>query len=87
MEPTVARVEEDDIFVGEGIDYSVPSKDISQSPLSEDMEESPKRKERPSYFDEPAYGPVPPSDPSQDWQQTVRKIATYFYLLFYPHLA
>ncbi|CAH1425336.1 unnamed protein product [Lactuca virosa] len=70
VEPTVARVEEDDIFVGEGIDYSVPSKDMSQSPLSEDMEESPKRKERPSYFDEPAYGPVPPSDPSQDWQQT-----------------
>nr|KAJ0196803.1 hypothetical protein LSAT_V11C700362100 [Lactuca sativa] len=44
VEPTVARVEEDDIFVGEGIDYSVPSKDMSQSPLSEDMEESPKRK-------------------------------------------
>nr|KAJ0203395.1 hypothetical protein LSAT_V11C500257070 [Lactuca sativa] len=70
VEPTVARVEEDDIFVGEGIDYSVPSKDMSQSPLSEDMEESPKRKERPSYFDDPTYGPVPPSDPSQDWQQT-----------------
>ncbi|CAI9298499.1 unnamed protein product [Lactuca saligna] len=70
VEPPVARVEEDDIFVGEGIDYSVPSKDISQSPLSEDMEESPKRKERPSNFNEPAYGPVPPSDPSQDWQQT-----------------
>ncbi|KAI3524864.1 hypothetical protein L2E82_02732 [Cichorium intybus] len=67
VEPTVPRVEDDDIFVGEGIDYSVPSKDMSQSPLSEDMEESPKRKEKASYFDEPAYGPVPPS---QDWQQT-----------------
>ncbi|KAJ9538471.1 hypothetical protein OSB04_031204 [Centaurea solstitialis] len=68
--PAVARVEEDDIFVGEGTDYVVPSKDMSQSPLSEDMEESPRRKERASYFDEPAYGPVPPSEPSHDWQQT-----------------
>uniref|UniRef100_A0A7N0V7W7 RED-like N-terminal domain-containing protein n=1 Tax=Kalanchoe fedtschenkoi TaxID=63787 RepID=A0A7N0V7W7_KALFE len=67
----IARVEEDDIFVGEGIDYEVPCKDdMSQSPVIEDMVESPKSKERPSYFDEPAYGPVPPSEPYQQWQQT-----------------
>ncbi|KAK9072683.1 hypothetical protein SSX86_009118 [Deinandra increscens subsp. villosa] len=66
--PKVARIEEDDIFVGEGTDYAVPSKDMSQSPLSEDMQESPRRKEeRASYFDEPAYGP--PVPPAQDWQQ------------------
>lgn len=71
-EKVVNRVEEDDIFVGEGTDYEVPSKDMSQSPLSEDMEESPRGKERASYFEEPAYGPaVPPSQPSHDWQQTV----------------
>ncbi|GFY98584.1 RED family protein [Actinidia rufa] len=64
-----SRVEEDDIFVGEGIDYAIPSKDMSQSPISEDMEESPRNKERISYFNEPAYGPVPPSEPSHDWQQ------------------
>lgn len=59
------RNEEDDIFVGEGTEYAIPSR----SPVSEDMEESPGRKEeRASYFDEPAYGPVPPSQP--DWQQT-----------------
>ncbi|KAJ0861143.1 putative protein RED [Helianthus annuus] len=64
----VARVEEDDIFVGEGTDYAIPSKDMSHSPLSEDMEESPRRKEeRGPYFDEPAYGPAVP--PSHDWDQ------------------
>ncbi|KAL8215479.1 hypothetical protein R6Q57_022316 [Mikania cordata] len=65
----VARIEEDDIFVGEGTDYAIPSKDMSQSPLSEDMEESPQRRkeERASYFEEPVYGP--PVPPSQDWQQ------------------
>lgn len=68
--PIVARVEEDDIFVGEGTDYVVPSKDMSHSPVSEDMEESPRNRERQSYFDEPVYGPVPPSDLGQDWQQT-----------------
>ncbi|XP_071908992.1 suppressor of mec-8 and unc-52 protein homolog 2-like [Coffea arabica] len=67
--PTVVRSEEDDIFIGDGIDYSIPSKDMSQSPVSEDMEESPRNKERASYFDEPVYGPVPPSDPSHGWQQ------------------
>lgn len=67
--PTVARAEEEDIFVGDGVDYSVPGKDMSQSPVSEDMEESPRTKEKASYFAEPAYGPVPPPDPSQDWQQ------------------
>ncbi|XP_057468221.1 suppressor of mec-8 and unc-52 protein homolog 2-like isoform X2 [Actinidia eriantha] len=67
--PALSRVEENDIFVGEGIDYAIPSKDTSQSPISEDMEESPRNKERISYFNEPAYGPVPPSEPSHDWQQ------------------
>lgn len=71
--PLVARVEEDDIFVGDGIDYEVPGKDnMSQSPIVEDMIESPKSKDRSSYFNEPAYGPVPPSEPYQQWTQTVR---------------
>ncbi|KAM7274671.1 hypothetical protein ACFE04_016537 [Oxalis oulophora] len=65
--PAVPRVEEDDIFVGEGVDIDVPGKDMSQSPVSEDMEESPRVKEKVSYFNEPAYGPVPPSMPSQEW--------------------
>lgn len=68
--PAVARIEEDDIFVGEGTDYAIPSKDMSQSPLSDGMEESPQRNEKTSYFDEPAYGPVPPSESSHEWQQT-----------------
>ncbi|KAI4344659.1 hypothetical protein L6164_011858 [Bauhinia variegata] len=66
--PVVARAEEDDIFLGEGVDYDVPGKDLSQSPLSEDMEESPRNKEKPSYFAEPSYGPVPPVLP-QGWQE------------------
>ncbi|XP_065850105.1 suppressor of mec-8 and unc-52 protein homolog 2 [Euphorbia lathyris] len=65
--PTVAREEEDDIFLGEGIEYDVPGKDMSQSPISEDMEESPRNKDR-NYVSEPVYGPVPPSGPSQEWQ-------------------
>lgn len=69
--PAAARVEEEDIFVGEGVDYSIPAGDMGQSPVSEDMEESPRNKERTSYFSEPAYGPVPPSEPSHDWQQAV----------------
>ncbi|KAJ8750691.1 hypothetical protein K2173_015872 [Erythroxylum novogranatense] len=66
--PVVARAEEDDIFVGAGVDYDVPGKEMSQSPISEDMEESPRNKERVSYFSEPAYGPVPPSTSSREWQ-------------------
>ncbi|XP_020101197.1 suppressor of mec-8 and unc-52 protein homolog 2 [Ananas comosus] len=66
----VARVEEDDIFVGDGIDYSIPCKEMSQSPISEDMEESPRNRERQSYFGEPVYGPVPPSEAAQAWSQT-----------------
>ncbi|KMT14106.1 hypothetical protein BVRB_4g079290 [Beta vulgaris subsp. vulgaris] len=69
QDPVIARAEEDDIFVGDGVITEVPGKDMSQSPISEDMEESPRNKERTSYFDEPVYGPVPPSDPSQDWNQ------------------
>eukprot|EP00262_Sarcandra_glabra_P018692 TRINITY_DN679_c1_g1_i1.p1 TRINITY_DN679_c1_g1~~TRINITY_DN679_c1_g1_i1.p1 ORF type:complete len:569 (+),score=147.65 TRINITY_DN679_c1_g1_i1:313-2019(+) len=68
--PSIARIEDDDIFVGEGIDYAIPSKDMSQSPVLEDMEESPRNREGQSYFSEPVYGPVPPSGPPQDWQQT-----------------
>uniref|UniRef100_A0A2P2L601 Suppressor of mec-8 and unc-52 protein homolog 2 n=2 Tax=Rhizophora mucronata TaxID=61149 RepID=A0A2P2L601_RHIMU len=66
--PIVARAEEDDIFVGDGVDYTVPGKDTSQSPISEDMEESPRNKEKVSYFSEPAYVSVPPSGPPQEWQ-------------------
>ncbi|KAK4565015.1 hypothetical protein RGQ29_006888 [Quercus rubra] len=68
--PAVARAEDDDIFVGEGVDYAIPGKDLSQSPLSDDMEESPRNKEKPSYFTEPAYGPVQPSGLPQEWQGT-----------------
>lgn len=68
--PAVARAEEEDIFVGDGIYYEVPGKDISQSPVSEDMEESPRNKEKVSYFNEPAYGPAPPAAP-QGWQDMV----------------
>ncbi|OAY26979.1 suppressor of mec-8 and unc-52 protein homolog 2 [Manihot esculenta] len=66
--PAVARGEDNDIFVGDGVDYNIPGKDMSQSPISEDMEESPRNKDRVSYFSEPVYGPVPPSGPSQEWQ-------------------
>lgn len=69
--PAVAREEDDDIFVGDGVDYAVPGKDPNQSPLSEDMEESPRNKEKVSYFSEPVYGPVPPSLPPQEWQEIV----------------
>ncbi|XP_042437663.1 suppressor of mec-8 and unc-52 protein homolog 2-like [Zingiber officinale] len=66
----IARVAEDDIFVGDGVDYSVPSKDLSQSPISEDMDESPRVREKQSYFSEPVYGPIPPPETDQTWQQT-----------------
>lgn len=67
----IARVEEDDIFVGDGVSYTVPSKDLSQSPISEDMDESPRVREKQSYFGEPVYGPIPPPETAQTWQQTV----------------
>ncbi|KAL8150817.1 hypothetical protein V2J09_020625 [Rumex salicifolius] len=66
--PVVAHIEEEDIFVGVGVDYEVAGKDMSQSPVYEDMEESPTNKET-TYFNEPTYGPVPPSDPSQGWHE------------------
>lgn len=69
--PTVARAEDDDIFVGDGVDYESPRKDIP-SPHSEDMEESPRNKERVPYFSEPAYGPVQPTAAPQEWQELVR---------------
>ncbi|KAG2298836.1 hypothetical protein Bca52824_035313 [Brassica carinata] len=34
--------DEDDIFVGDGVNYTVPGKDVTLSPISEDMEESPR---------------------------------------------
>ncbi|XLU97379.1 hypothetical protein S245_011719 [Arachis hypogaea] len=68
--PAVARAEDDDIFVGEGVEYDVPGKDLSQSPLSEDMEESPRNKDKPSYFAEPTYGSVPPAALPQAWQES-----------------
>lgn len=67
----IARIEVDDIFLGDGVDYVVPSKDMSQSPVSEDMEESPRIREKQSYFSEPVYGPIPPPETAQAWQQTV----------------
>ncbi|KAJ1274188.1 hypothetical protein BS78_05G044000 [Paspalum vaginatum] len=66
----IARADDDDIFVGDGVDYSVPNKEMSQSPVSEDMDESPHNHQKQSYFTEqPMYGPVPPSEPAQAWQQ------------------
>lgn len=67
---SVAKAEEDDIFVGDGTDYDVPGKDVNLSPLSEDMDESPRNKEKGSYFteNEPVYGPVPPTEAPQEWQ-------------------
>lgn len=67
----LARADNDDIFVGDGVDYSVPNKEMSQSPVSEDMDESPHNHQKQSYFTEPMYGPVPPSEPAQAWQQPV----------------
>ncbi|CAD6341376.1 unnamed protein product, partial [Miscanthus lutarioriparius] len=66
----VARADDDDIFVGDGVDYSVPNKEMSQSPVS-DMDESPHNHQKQSNFTEPMsmYGPVPPSEPAQAWQQ------------------
>lgn len=75
----IARTVEDDIFVGDGIDYDIPNKDMSQSPISEDMEESPRNKERQSYFNEPVYGPVPP-ETAQVWGQTVSFFHNRYYL-------
>nr|CAB3459342.1 unnamed protein product [Digitaria exilis] len=66
----IARADDDDIFVGDGVDYTVPNKEMSQSPISEDMDESPHNHQKQSYFTEPPmYGPVPPSEPAQAWQQ------------------
>jgi IK cytokine len=68
----IARADDDDIFVGDGVDYSVPNKEMSQSPVAEDMEESPHNNhQKQSYFTEPMYGPVPPSESAQAWQQPV----------------
>ncbi|XP_020406217.1 suppressor of mec-8 and unc-52 protein homolog 2 isoform X2 [Zea mays] len=64
----VARADDDDIFVGDGVDYTVPNEEMSQSPVS-DMDESPHNHQKQSNFIEPMYGPVPPSEPAQAWQQ------------------
>ena len=65
--PSVAKSEWYGIFVGDDVEYDIPSKDMSQSPIPEDMEESPPNKERISYLGEPTYGPIPPFEP-QEWQ-------------------
>nr|CAN81683.1 hypothetical protein VITISV_040323 [Vitis vinifera] len=54
--PSVAKSEWYGIFVGDDVEYDIPSKDMSQSPIPEDMEESPPNKERISYLGEPTYG-------------------------------
>jgi len=64
----VSREDDDDIFVGDGVDYLVPNKEMSQSPVS-DMDESPHNHQKQSNFTEPLYGPVPPSESAQAWQQ------------------
>lgn len=65
-----AHNEEDDIFEGVGTDYVVRGRNESQSPFSEDMEESPRDGESQPFFNDPVYGPAPPTDMTgQDWQQ------------------
>jgi hypothetical protein len=67
------RAEDDDIFEGAGVDYVPTINDKNdKSPVSEDMEESPREGPRPtSYFAEPDYGPVPPPDTTREWAQPV----------------
>lgn len=65
----VARADDDDIFIGDGVDYTVPNKEMSQSPISEDMDESPRIHQNQSNLNEPVYGPIQPSEPAQAWQQ------------------
>lgn len=64
----IAREDDDDIFVGDGVDYTVPNKEMSQSPISEDMDESPHNHQDQSHLTEPVYGPIQPSEPAQAWQ-------------------
>ncbi|XP_047084983.1 suppressor of mec-8 and unc-52 protein homolog 2-like [Lolium rigidum] len=60
----IAREDDDDIFVGDGVDYTVPNKEMSESPISEDMDESPHNHQNQSHLTEPAYGPIRPSEPA-----------------------
>ncbi|KAG6551798.1 hypothetical protein Mapa_006615 [Marchantia paleacea] len=60
---------EDDIFEDAGTEYATTINE--GSPLSEDMEESPREGERNMYFSEPAYGPAPPQPMGQEWLQQV----------------
>lgn len=65
---TVHRTMDDDIFEDVGTDYQTQN----GSPLSEDMEESPRDgPERLSYFSEPAFG-APPHQMGLEWHQQVR---------------
>ncbi|KAL3679540.1 hypothetical protein R1sor_022496 [Riccia sorocarpa] len=57
---------EDDIFEDAGTDYEASGR--GGSPVSEDMEESPREGDR-NMYDEPAYGPAPPQALGQEWQQ------------------
>ena len=63
----IVREDDDDIFVGDGVDYTVPTKEMSQSPIS-DMDESPHNHQNQSHLTEPVYGPIQPSEPAQAWQ-------------------
>ncbi|KQJ89586.1 suppressor of mec-8 and unc-52 protein homolog 2 [Brachypodium distachyon] len=65
----IARADDDDIFVGDGVDYTIPNKELSHSPISEDMDESPHNHQNQSHLTEPVYGPIQPSEPAQAWQQ------------------
>ncbi|CAM6089290.1 unnamed protein product [Calypogeia fissa] len=64
---TVHRSMDDNIFEDVGTDYQPPAQD--DSPLSEDMEESPREGgERLAYFSEPAFG-APPHQMGMEWHQ------------------
>jgi IK cytokine len=75
----IAREDDDDIFVGDdGVDYTVPNKEISQSLISEDMDDSPHNHQNQSHLTESVYGPIRPSEhvydpilpsePAQAWE-------------------
>lgn len=78
--PIVVASAEEDIFLGEGTDYEVPGKETSQSPNYEDMEESPRNKDKVSYFSEPAFGPALPSGPPQNWEDVVNYRSSFLTL-------
>jgi IK cytokine len=60
----IARADGDGIFVGDGVDYLVPKKEMSRSPVSVDMDEA-------VLFHCIMFGPVPPSESAQARQLPV----------------